>query len=68
MFIGIIDWYHFIPLSLTLTLPRGHKISAKQIYWFNFQAYFSSDQNRLWCGDEVILAEQPEYGHGGLYV
>ena len=28
--IGTIDFYHFIPLSLTLTLPGGHKVSAKQ--------------------------------------
>ena len=28
--IGTIDFYIFIPLSLTLTLPGGHKISAKQ--------------------------------------
>ena len=30
MQIGIIDFYHFIPFSLTLTLPGGHKVSAKQ--------------------------------------
>ena len=24
------DLYHVIPLSLTLTLPGGHKVSAKQ--------------------------------------
>ena len=29
MIIGTIDLYYFIPLSLTLTLARGHKISAK---------------------------------------
>ena len=27
---GTIDFYHFIPLSLALTLPGGHKVSAKQ--------------------------------------
>ena len=27
---GTIDFYHFILLSLTLTLAGGHKISAKQ--------------------------------------
>ena len=30
MLIGTIDFYHLIPLSLTLTLPGGHKVSAKQ--------------------------------------
>ena len=28
--IGTIYFYHFIPLSLALTLPGGHKVSAKQ--------------------------------------
>ena len=30
MLIGTIDFYHFILLSLTLTLDGGHKIDAKQ--------------------------------------
>ena len=31
MLIDIINFQHFIPLSLTLTLPGGHKVSsAKQ--------------------------------------
>ena len=30
MLTGTIDFYHFIPLSLTLTLSWGHKVSAKQ--------------------------------------
>ena len=29
--IGSIDFYHFIPLSLILTLASGHMVSAKQI-------------------------------------
>ena len=30
MFIGTIDFYHFIPLLLPFTLRRGHKVRAKQ--------------------------------------
>ena len=30
MLIGTIDFFHFIPVSLTLALARGHKVSAKQ--------------------------------------
>ena len=37
MFIGIIDFYNFIPLSLTLTMAGGHKVSTKQ----NLSARFS---------------------------
>ena len=28
--IGIIDFYHFIPLSVTLVLAEGHKVGTKQ--------------------------------------
>ena len=35
--IGTIDFYHFVPLSLTLTLAGGHKVSTKQ----NLLASFS---------------------------
>ena len=34
---GTIDFYHFIPLSLTLTLSGGYKVSAEQ----NFLATLS---------------------------
>ena len=30
MLIGTTDFYHFMPLSLTMTLPGVHKVSAKQ--------------------------------------
>ena len=30
MHIGSIDFNHFVPLSLTLTFPGGHKVSGKQ--------------------------------------
>ena len=30
MLIRTIAFYHYVPLSLTLTLPGGHKVSAKQ--------------------------------------
>ena len=29
MLIGTIDFYHFMPHLLTLTLPEGHKVNAK---------------------------------------
>ena len=37
MFIGTYGFYHFIPLSVTLTLAGGHKVSTKQ----NLLASFS---------------------------
>ena len=38
MLIGAIEFYYFIPFRLSLTLPGGHKVSAKQ----NQLASFSS--------------------------
>ena len=37
MLLGTVDFYHFILFSLTLTLPGGHKVSAKR----NLLALFS---------------------------
>ena len=30
LLISTIGFYHFVPLSLTLTLPGGHKVISKQ--------------------------------------
>ena len=49
MFVGIIDFFLFIPLPMIFTLAWGHKISAKQ----NLLASFS--HKRLsWCGQNLI--------------
>ena len=53
----MIDFYHSIPLSVTLTLPQGHKVSAKQNHGVHFLKHFPSDQDEIWCGDEAIQAE-----------
>ena len=45
--IGTIDFYHFIPFSWTLSLPGGHKVSAKQNLFTSFLAHFSSDQDEI---------------------
>ena len=37
MFVGTIDFYHFIPLSMTLILTGGRKVGSKQ----NLLASFS---------------------------
>ena len=60
MFIGTIDLYHFIPLSLTLTLAGGHKVSAKQNIWLHVLAQFSTDQDETWCCVEAIWGEHPD--------
>ena len=48
--IGTIDFYHFIPLSLTLTLAGGRKVSTKQNLLASFSETFF-----VWCGWNVIL-------------
>ena len=42
-FIGTIDFYHFILLSLNLTLPVGHLVKAKQNLLLHFLPLVSSD-------------------------
>ena len=40
VFIGNVDFYHFVLLSLTLILPGGHKVSAKQNMLASFSPTF----------------------------
>ena len=47
MLIDTINFYHFIPLSLTLTLLWGHKVSAKQNLLGYFLPHFSTDQDEI---------------------
>ena len=50
MLIGTIHFYHFIPLSLTLTVPGGHKVSAKQYLLASFSPtpFIWSGWNLMW--------------------
>ena len=36
---GTIDIYHFVPLSLNLTLPGSHKVTARKTYWLHFLTF-----------------------------
>ena len=48
MLMNTIHFYHFIPLSLILTLPRGHKVSAKEKLLASFFFInFSTDQDEI---------------------
>ena len=46
----------FIPLSLTLTLVLGHKVSAK----LHFLTHFLTDWDEIGCGVEAVQAEHPD--------
>ena len=48
MLLGIVHFYHFLPLSLTLTLPGGHKVSTKQNLLASFLTHFSADQGETY--------------------
>ena len=50
MYVGTIHFYHFTPLSLTLTLPGGNMVSAKQKPFASFSPtpFGSSRTNLLW--------------------
>ena len=58
MLISTIDSYHFVPLSLTLTLPGGHRVSVMQNLLTSFSGTISnwsgtlfswSEWNLMWC-------------------
>ena len=66
---GTIDIYHFILLSVTMTLIGGQKVSRKQNLLASFSAHFSTDQDEIGCGIEAIQVEhdfviQTEHEHG----
>ena len=42
MLVCTVDFYHFIPLSLTLTLPVGHNVNEKQNLLASFSPKFLS--------------------------
>ena len=61
MFIGTSDSYHFIPLSLTLTLAGGHKVTVQsKTSWRHILAHFSTDQDACWYGVEVMQGDHPD--------
>ena len=59
MLIGTIDFYHFLLLSLTLTLLGITRPAQIKTYWLHFLAHFSSDRDEILCGDGAIQAECP---------
>ena len=49
LFIGAIDFYHFIPLSPTFWPCLGVTRSARSNnYWLHILAHLSSDQDKIW--------------------
>ena len=59
MLIGAIDFYHFLPISVTLTLAGGHKISTKQNLLAPLFAHFSTYQDEIGYDVEGIRVEHP---------
>ena len=45
LLIGVINFYHFIPLSVTFALPGGSAESKS--YWLHFLVHLSSDQDKI---------------------
>ena len=60
MLIGTNDFYHFIPFSLTLTLPGVTKSVQSTALWLHFLTHFSYDQDEIWSDDDAVQAEHPE--------
>ena len=55
MLICIIDFYHFMPLPLTLTLPGDEKISAKENLLASFSPETIFEQDLLKQGKELLF-------------
>ena len=64
MRIGTVDFYHFILLSLTLTVAGVIRPGQSKACWLHFLPHFSSDENDIKCGDEAVQAENPEIAFG----
>ena len=47
MLIGTVDFYHFIPLSVNLTVAGSHKVSAKQNLLASFSCTLLTDQDEI---------------------
>ena len=60
MLVGVIDFYNFMPLSLTFTLPGVTRSVRSKTYELHFLTQFSFDQDEIWCGDEASQAEHHE--------
>ena len=60
MFIGTINFCLLKPLSLTLSLAEGQKISAKQNILACFSQSLLTDQDEIWKGVEAIEVEHPD--------
>ena len=53
---GTIDFYHFRPLSMTLTLA-GVTRSEQRTIWLQFLTHISTDQDEIESGVKAIEAE-----------
>ena len=60
MLIGTIDFYHFLLLSLTLTLCGVKRSAQSKTYWLHFLPHFSSEQDEIRCGNEAFQDEHPD--------
>ena len=56
MLIGTAEFSYITFTDLDL-LTRS---APSKTYWLHFLAYFSSDQDKVWCGCEAIQAEHIE--------
>ena len=57
--IGTIDFSHFMPFPLTLTLSGRHKVNTKQNLLALFSCTFLNWSGRNWYGTEAVQVECP---------
>ena len=56
MLIGTTDFYHFIPLSLALTMAGNHGVGGKQNLFSSFSrtSFKWSEWNLIWCRSSEV--------------
>ena len=58
--IGTIDFYHFIPFSVILTLAWVTGSVQWKTYGLHFLTCFSTDQDKTWHGVDTVQLELPD--------
>ena len=58
--ISTIDFYYFIPHTVTLTLPGVTRSAQSKTSWLHFLTHFWTDQYWIWCGVVTIQVERPD--------
>ena len=55
--LGTVDFFHFMPRSLTMTLAGDHKFSAEENVLLHFLVHVLTDQDEVIHGVQAVQVE-----------